>query len=755
MNFSFASAPTTPFISQVDSRSPGGALSRQQQQQQFLSPPLASSAAAAAAAAAAVAASNSLNVAALSASLAAVNGIPAAQQQPFSALPALPTQSAAGDLAINRGNGMPRIIMSRATDPINDIGSPINLQYLQYAMSGGSPFLMATDASISGITSPVSAPITMPPKQQQLPSLVISSSSPSAMAGTSSSATAAAAIANAISSSMGSPPMATPYAPHAISQPPSAKALSPANLGNSGAANDTGSPLPGFFHPAEVFTTPETRTVHEPIGMQATPELALFDDADAIGVPDNGLSTTSAAMIAALSPRTQTAQAGLSLLAASATYARDAASLTPEMAFSAPNNANTQQQGGMLSESQETVALGGSTSPFLTARGENATLMSQPHNSLAHNLSPRLVDRGATIGAQLHAAQRHSQRGNGFVSPNTMFVTAPANVHPAAGSGVPGMATLTAGRLTRNRTLLRQSSGLTSASFHNDLVPQATESFFAPLDEVCSDGGGADQSFVSQNGGNAGVGARQTSAASVGILSTAAPPMGTQFSPAMPMANGVQTTQADWQNNMTTYYNRQQRQLGLRVNGAAQASGQPTPRSAPDTIFSQMPSLGASSALAPHQNQSQAIDSGLASGLKRARINQDGSFQQDDDSVECDSEDDGSEAAGSLGKRRRTHDPNSTPHKRDQERRFDCDVCNRSFARQYNLKTHRLTHFPDANESRPFKCLHCIKAFTRKHDLQRHASLHKRADKYSCPQCHRGFQRKDALKRHTDTECMS
>ncbi|KAI9499836.1 hypothetical protein BX070DRAFT_196747 [Coemansia spiralis] len=92
-------------------------------------------------------------------------------------------------------------------------------------------------------------------------------------------------------------------------------------------------------------------------------------------------------------------------------------------------------------------------------------------------------------------------------------------------------------------------------------------------------------------------------------------------------------------------------------------------------------------------------------------------------------------------------------HKRDQSRRFDCDICNRSFARQFNLKTHRLTHFPETHESRPFKCEFCPKAFTRKHDLQRHAGLHKRADKYACPRCAVGFQRKDALKRHMDSEC--
>ncbi|KAJ2532722.1 hypothetical protein EV175_007132, partial [Coemansia sp. RSA 1933] len=252
---------------------------------------------------------------------------------------------------------------------------------------------------------------------------------------------------------------------------------------------------------------------------------------------------------------------------------------------------------------------------------------------LAHNLSPRLVDRGAQLQV---AVQRQQQQrmGGAFVSPQgPMFTMAQTVAVPSSSSGVSGMPTLTAaGRLTRNRTLLRQSSGLTSASFHNDLVPQPTESFFAPLDEVCSDsgGGGADQSFVSQGG----LGVRQPSA-SVGLLSTAtaaataaAPPMGSQFSPAMPMTNSVSAPQqADWPN--TTYYGGRQQQQ--QRQGA---------------IFSQMPSLtGGASSL---QSQSQSTESGLANGLKRTRINQDGSFIRDDDSAaDYDSEDDdGSETGG-------------------------------------------------------------------------------------------------------------
>ncbi|KAJ2684789.1 hypothetical protein GGH99_003941, partial [Coemansia sp. RSA 1285] len=322
----------------------------------------------------------------------------------------------------------------------------------------------------------------------------------------------------------------------------------------------------------------------------------------------------------------------------------------------------------------------------------------------------------------------------------------------------------------------------------------ATESFFAPLDEVCSDSGADQQSFVGAQPGAASSAApagSQTSRQqqlqlqlhhSVALPPPPPPPMGSHFSPSMPsMGAGFHrplqphAQAAEWQGSAApSYYARPQHTQQRH----SQALGPHGARNAPDAIFAQMPSFAA-----PPQQQQQAMaaDGLLASGMKRARIGRDNtrSFALDeennnnnnneDESDDYDSDDSGSESTrgdsvGSSSKRRRRRrhhgrDPAgsssslATPHKRDQERRFDCDVCSRSFARQYNLKTHRLTHFPEAQESRPFKCLHCIKAFTRKHDLRRHVGLHKRADKYNCPRCHRGFQRKDALKRHADSEC--
>lgn len=126
-------------------------------------------------------------------------------------------------------------------------------------------------------------------------------------------------------------------------------------------------------------------------------------------------------------------------------------------------------------------------------------------------------------------------------------------------------------------------------------------------------------------------------------------------------------------------------------------------------------------------------------------------------------------------------------------KRFQCTMCERAFARAYNLHTHMATHDPDPNRSKPFPCPYpsCKadgrRSFSRKHDLQRHvASTHEHepepnieavtpaelgalgrnlgglppqgglaslglgtpSRKFRCEDCGRGFVRRDALKRH-------
>ncbi|KAJ1870657.1 hypothetical protein LPJ55_004505 [Coemansia sp. RSA 990] len=522
--------------------------------------------------------------------------------------------------------------MSRATDPLHDLGSPAALQYL-FALNN-SPLLN------DPMSSPAVNAMAMAPKYTQPvagPARTGHIQAPPALIVTSSPATTGALMAVPTTLAHGPGTSSKPVSPAMDNQPP------------------------GFFRPSEVFKTPEIRTLPDPQVEERTPELPMFDDVEALG--------TSTALNA-LSPRTQTAQAGLSLLAASATYARNSGALTPDMAIS-PQQQQQQQanslgsQSPLASDTQVTAPYGAA---FLNANGDDPTLMSQPHNSLVQNLSPSMDARHAPLSRALPATSGPLQAG------------LPAN--PAS------MQTLTAatGRLTRNRSLLRQSSGLSNASFYNDLVPQATESFFAPLDEVCSDNEQPQQQQRQQ----------------LQIPQAQVPPMGSQFSPIMSQSTATTTQRVG---SASPMFLSAHSSLSPLMQPVAPHTAIPSPASTnhmPGSIFAQMPLISPSK-----------------------------------------------ESASMETKRRRT----GTPHKRDQQRRFNCDLCDRSFARQYNLKTHRLTHFPNSDESRPYKCSSCTKAFTRRHDLHRHEALHNRKGKHICDRCGGGFPRKDSLRTHQKTEC--
>ncbi|KAJ2453952.1 hypothetical protein EV183_001908 [Coemansia sp. RSA 2336] len=99
-------------------------------------------------------------------------------------------------------------------------------------------------------------------------------------------------------------------------------------------------------------------------------------------------------------------------------------------------------------------------------------------------------------------------------------------------------------------------------------------------------------------------------------------------------------------------------------------------------------------------------------------------------------------------KRKRSSDADDSPGA--SKRQFHCDICNRSFSRQYNMRTHRLTHDPQSQAARPHKCAHCLRRFTRKHDLERHQVLHDDSGAFKCDVCHRGFARADVLERHAN-----
>ncbi|KAK4955285.1 Metallothionein expression activator [Elasticomyces elasticus] len=69
--------------------------------------------------------------------------------------------------------------------------------------------------------------------------------------------------------------------------------------------------------------------------------------------------------------------------------------------------------------------------------------------------------------------------------------------------------------------------------------------------------------------------------------------------------------------------------------------------------------------------------------------------------------------------------------------------CLRRFGRKENVRAHVQTHLGD----RQFKCNLCDKTFVRQHDLKRHIAIHSEARPFVCP-CGTGFARHDALTRH-------
>lgn len=80
----------------------------------------------------------------------------------------------------------------------------------------------------------------------------------------------------------------------------------------------------------------------------------------------------------------------------------------------------------------------------------------------------------------------------------------------------------------------------------------------------------------------------------------------------------------------------------------------------------------------------------------------------------------------------------------EEKGKFVCPLCDNTFTRHHNLKSHLLTH----SHEKPFTCETCNSKFRRLHDLKRHVKLHTGEKPYNCEKCGRKFARGDALVRH-------
>ena len=78
------------------------------------------------------------------------------------------------------------------------------------------------------------------------------------------------------------------------------------------------------------------------------------------------------------------------------------------------------------------------------------------------------------------------------------------------------------------------------------------------------------------------------------------------------------------------------------------------------------------------------------------------------------------------------------------ERTFICDICQKAFKRKTELTTHKRIHIDD----RPFICDICQKAFSQKSTLINHKATHSTEKLFACDVCSKLFSRKSNLNKH-------
>lgn len=80
----------------------------------------------------------------------------------------------------------------------------------------------------------------------------------------------------------------------------------------------------------------------------------------------------------------------------------------------------------------------------------------------------------------------------------------------------------------------------------------------------------------------------------------------------------------------------------------------------------------------------------------------------------------------------------------ENEKKFQCSICWRSFTYKSDLKCHLRTH----TDERPYPCTVCPKSFRRAHHLKDHLKRHKGEKPFKCETCFRGFTSNSDLKKH-------
>ena len=80
-------------------------------------------------------------------------------------------------------------------------------------------------------------------------------------------------------------------------------------------------------------------------------------------------------------------------------------------------------------------------------------------------------------------------------------------------------------------------------------------------------------------------------------------------------------------------------------------------------------------------------------------------------------------------------------------KKFNCQVCHRSYSYKNNLNQHIKIH----DESKAFKCDVCLKVFLNLKDLNKHHRIHTGEKPFACQVCDKKFAQKSDLVRHQAT----
>ncbi|CAJ1064879.1 zinc finger protein 2 homolog [Xyrichtys novacula] len=78
---------------------------------------------------------------------------------------------------------------------------------------------------------------------------------------------------------------------------------------------------------------------------------------------------------------------------------------------------------------------------------------------------------------------------------------------------------------------------------------------------------------------------------------------------------------------------------------------------------------------------------------------------------------------------------------------FKCEICEKTFKTKMYLKTHQLVH----TDTRPFVCSTCGKGFKTKHSLQAHQVVHSVEKPHKCSECGESFRYAITLQCHKST----